>query len=360
MPATDKVNQPPQLSYMPQLDGLRAIAVTAVIFGHALPDSTRFVPYHVLGVFLFFVLSGFLITSILLNARSRAALLGRDMRQIFYAFYVRRALRIFPPYYLLIAILTGIGVLSWTDGLVWHLAYLSNMKFAFQQSFDPYVVHFWSLAVEEQFYLLWPALILLLPCKWLQPAVVLAFALGTMSRAAIYIFTTNHISISMPVTSCLDCLAGGALLACLHFSGHRDLILRYRWRAIAACLPLAVAILIYRWTGGAGAHALFTVVTPFLWSVVFIYVIDAAAEGINGIAGKFLGSAALIYIGGISYGMYLYHFPIQNALKYFKMPNIALAFSNLIVTTVLATLSYYLFERPIVSLKHRFPYVRRS
>src|SRR5262249_40880734 len=154
-------------AYMPQLDGLRAVAVLAVVAHHTLPGPlVDALNPGAAGVRLFFVLSGFLITGILLGCRESMAQQGAG--QALASFYARRFLRIFPLYYFALAVVLLAGVQEARDGAAWHLAYLSNV-YGVRQGWLGSLAHFWSLAVEEQFYLVWPALVLSLPRPWLGP-----------------------------------------------------------------------------------------------------------------------------------------------------------------------------------------------
>jgi hypothetical protein len=149
---------------MPQLDGIRAFAVVAVMFEHFGGEAlNRFVPIGAgaLGVNLFFTLSGFLITGLLLDAftnNESKALAWRD-------FYVRRLLRLTPILYLAVAILALLEVRAMGSTWQWHAFYVSNFLVA--AGGDKTV--FWSLAVEEQFYMLWPFVIAFAPRRWLVP-----------------------------------------------------------------------------------------------------------------------------------------------------------------------------------------------
>ena len=138
----------------PQLDGLRAVAVAAVAWSHWERDYQAGIPFGA-GVHLFFVLSGFLITRILLDVR-QASDRGAAIR----AFYIRRALRIFPAFYvtLLLAWIAGVPLVR--ESLAWHATYLSNVWIFQMDQWPGSISHLWSLAVEEQFYLAWPFLIL--------------------------------------------------------------------------------------------------------------------------------------------------------------------------------------------------------
>src|SRR5262249_38047027 len=151
-------------SYIPQLDAIRAIAVILVIIHHWLPEDSwiNYTPNGRLGVNTFFVLSGFLITGILLRARDRLeSKPGSSPAHMFRSFYVRRTLRIFPIYYLLLTVLWLLGDPELHHRPIPYISYTSNFLFFFGEYFPARLAHLWSLAVEEQFYLIWPWLMLL-------------------------------------------------------------------------------------------------------------------------------------------------------------------------------------------------------
>ncbi len=150
------------------LDGLRALAVLAVVLEHFGPvHLAELVHPGRLGVRLFFVLSGFLITGILLEARAAGgpAATGSILR----AFFVRRALRLLPLFYVVLAI-SCVFSPSVREGWLWHATYQTNHYIAILGGWPTAFAHAWSLAVEEQFYLVWPWIILLLPLRALGPA----------------------------------------------------------------------------------------------------------------------------------------------------------------------------------------------
>ena len=157
------------------LDGLRGIAVTLVIAYHSLAlgaeDHHAFEPFHPgsFGVRLFFVLSGYLITGIFIKARTDAEAADWPLRRVLLAFYLRRVLRIFPVAYLCILVAWLIGDRSVTRYAAWYLTYAQNILFA-DVGWQGKLTHFWSLAVEEQFYLVWPFLALWLPRRFFVPA----------------------------------------------------------------------------------------------------------------------------------------------------------------------------------------------
>jgi peptidoglycan/LPS O-acetylase OafA/YrhL len=142
-----------------QLDGLRAVAVSLVLYAHFFAaDGSH---WGHIGVRLFFVLSGFLITRLLLEARADDRFEATTALQSFYA---RRALRIFPPYFAVLVFVWLISLESSKTVLAWHALYLSNFWYALQNEWTPwFLCHTWSLSIEEQFYIVWPLIILIAP-----------------------------------------------------------------------------------------------------------------------------------------------------------------------------------------------------
>jgi peptidoglycan/LPS O-acetylase OafA/YrhL len=349
-------------SYFPQLDALRAFAVLAVIWHHWFPGATFGLPLAS-GVQLFFVLSGFLITRILLVARDdveRTKATGKG--RVIAAFWSRRILRIFPVFYavVILAIIAGVADLRQSYG--WHLSYASNFYFILQEGWHRPVAHFWTLAVEEQFYLVWPMVVLFLPRRWL-PGVFVGLALiGPAYRACgVYFFSDVRLFV-IGTPGSFDSLALGALLAWMHLYPRvwsRSLLSRGRMIALGAIalyiglqmIPRAGAALqgIYGWS---------------VLSVVFACGIHACTQGVGGVVGRVLNNGVLRYVGTISYGLYLVYnlsgVPGQLAARWF--PQLAptgdwgLA-TQAVVTLSIASASWHWFEKPINSLKRYLPYL---
>ena len=158
--------------YYPQLDGLRALAVGVVFLCHFWSGGKI---AAVLGVGLFFVLSGFLITRILLEERHRAARLGTNCGTLLRQFYLRRSLRIFPVYYLALAVLLACNYCGCREIKYWLLTYTYTFRTALTNSGHG-CEHFWSLCFEEQFYLVWPFIILYCPHRYLLRIMILVVA----------------------------------------------------------------------------------------------------------------------------------------------------------------------------------------
>ncbi|MBK8553825.1 MAG: acyltransferase [Ignavibacteria bacterium] len=151
------------VSYMPQLDSLRTFAVFSVLIGHWFAEFEKFsnFPFGMFGVTLFFVLSGFLITQILISGRIDTEEIFKKKIHSIKQFYIRRTLRIFPIYYITIFICLLFNVQDIRDKFFWFLFYASNIYFYNINDWAGSLSHLWTLAVEEQFYLLWPFIILL-------------------------------------------------------------------------------------------------------------------------------------------------------------------------------------------------------
>ncbi len=155
--------------YIPQFDSLRAIAVLLVIVHHWVPENSilNYTPNGPLGVNIFFVLSGFLITGILLKSKKQVETHGLARKTVFRNFYIRRTLRIFPIYYLLLIVLWYLKDPSIQKDGVYYFTYTSNFLFYSEQFFPGRLAHLWPLAVEEQFYIIWPFLIIFTLRKYL-------------------------------------------------------------------------------------------------------------------------------------------------------------------------------------------------
>jgi peptidoglycan/LPS O-acetylase OafA/YrhL len=350
--------------YMVQLDGLRALAVLLVIFEHtwAIPG----VKLGRVGVLLFYVLSGFLITGILLQARAKAAGVS-PLRQVLGAFYARRSLRIFPLCYLVLAAAVLLRIPPLPEHLGSLLTYTSNFATAAQGKWlaQPFG-HFWSLAVEEQFYLFWPALVLFVPARFLLPAMVAMILVGPASRFALLLTTENYITFQVVTPSCLDTLGAGSLLALLAqrggLAGQQRLL---RGALVSGLVLFALIPPVTLLTG----KTFLCVFGDTACMLVFVWLVGRASTGFGGMARGALELRPLVYLGTISYGVYIYHYfipPLARVLG--NALGVSLPFPYhtgpaqfvcvTAVTLGIAALSWHLFEQPLNNLKRYFPYVK--
>lgn len=364
--------------HKPELDGVRGIAVLLVMLSHGggwyILQKTLISKLFVYamvpgwcGVELFFVLSGFLITGILLRTK-RA-------ENYFSAFYVRRFLRIFPIYY---AVVTA-GLLiahhnAWWNSLlpplertrISYFFYAQNWPFAWGHSVylkTNVFGHFWSLAVEEQFYLIWPLVIWLLPEKWVLHFCIAGLAIALPLRFYMVPHYAESLLAMFLTTSRMDGLLVGAILAILLQRGQIPL----RWIAVAfgvgAVLIGYIAIFhhheltdTYYWMPTIG-------ITGF--SLLMGGLLAMSQQPIRWLR-RVLTAGWLRVTGKYSYGMYIYHIPIYLVLEHvlatkcgvrFPMP-LPLALLYIValigITFVIAKISYDFFESPILALKAHF------
>lgn len=363
------------LPKMPQLDALRGFAVLGVMYQHFAPAQgwLSYVPLARVGVQLFFVLSGFLITGILVVARDRIAdgeSRAFELRQ----FYARRLLRIFPLYYGVVLGASVLGIGGFRGPIFWHLTYSTNIYNAIVGQWAGASAHIWTLSVEEQFYLLWPWIILLTPQRRLLTAVTLIVALGPSFRAAFVFFGWSQMALYTLTPSSLDAFGCGGLLALARFQDQTKVkaVMRRRltrWGLIAGTPLVIITFSSLAWPGNLSWP--FTIGANFALSLVFIWLIDRAADGFGGSVGRLLTWRPLLYTGKISYGLYIFHFimaysVLNKILRWSLLRPLRSLMLNewitMLVLTIMtftaATASWFLYERPFLKLKRFFPYSR--
>ena len=357
------------LKYMKQLDGLRAVAVLAVLWTHYLPEEYWLfgIYWGGLGVRLFFVLSGFLITGILLKSR-HYVIQGQQcswfaIRQ----FYIRRVLRIFPLYYAILALTALMAIPPVKETMVWNIPYLSNVYFALQGRFHGSIGHFWSLAVEEQFYLLWPWLIMFLPSNLLLPAIIIVIGVAPLFRLISTIMGVNQVAIWVLTPNACDTLCLGALLAYLNFYGD-DLPISKRKIICFFFLTGLLITFVFPILFCSDANRL--VVSSLADTgkgLIFTCLVAAAANGFKGFVGNVLESEPMMYLGKISYGIYLIHAfmpEIANriidrfGLEDYRSP-LAIAIFSTVATIVFASITWQVLEKPMNDLKKFFQYAAK-
>ena len=290
------------------LDGLRFFCILAVLWHHApvwtaMADPGTLLQRGFLGVDFFFVLSGFLITTLLLREEART---GRFSLR---GFYWRRILRIVPVYFFAVTLVVVYTVMlkgetRYAPLVPWYYLFLSN----FLTADIPMLAPTWSLAVEEQYYMLWPLLLLVLPRRWILPALVLLVAvnvagiLGAFRTVGIHPVEAGVLRFALPNATYAPILIGSGIAILLHDPrGFAAL-----WRVLSArAAPLVVA---------AALLAVIATTPPDVrgWPNLGIHLLMAASLVTlvvreDHMAAPLLGWRPLARVGEISYGIYLYH-----------------------------------------------------
>jgi len=350
------------LRHVPALDGVRAVAVLAVIVFHYFqtrPAATshlgmalrRITGLGPGGVDLFFVLSGFLITGILIDAQGSAHALRN--------FYMRRVLRIFPLYYgfllvtfVILPLLQAAHPVKWADQW-WFWAYCSNLHASFAHTFPGGPEHFWSLSIEEQFYLVWPFLALRFPVRrlaWICAGMIAGALLARVVMEAAgynpYYFTLCR----------MDALASGALLASLiRLPGGSERV-RVWGRKLALWLTPGIAVA-YLMMSGHANPAVQVVKYSFTAALCTAGMVFAIHARPGSALWHLLTNRAMRSIGRYSYGMYVLHPAILLFLQS-KTPG----YSELVTLPVsiasiygVAWCVWHLWEQPFLKLKRLFP-----
>lgn len=363
------------LAYIRQLDGIRAIAVIFVILSHWFPGGIagKF-GLGAIGVDIFFVLSGFLITRILIVER-----LKYELEPFAYSrlkgiknFIVRRSLRIFPIYYLLLfmlVIFTKQFPNPVSQDWEWYFFYLQNILFFINQAWPGgKLSHLWSLAVEEQFYFFWPWLIMFVSQKWMLKLMIFSFLIGI---ASVYYLTKidGDAMAEVSTPTCMQAFAAGGILAYFHVKKESEFHkLKYHF-LIPGLISFAYLIL------GLNGFLPLLVDLRTIISIFMVGLISAILINPNSLfPSKILGNPVLVFLGKISYGVYLFHnfIPIllnsllhllgkKNIVIFFLLYNpnldkqsILFYFISFIILLIISITSFYLFESKIQKFKKYF------
>ncbi len=346
-------NTLPKQSYFVTFDTIRALAVLMVFVSHSgilflLPRESAqrvisgLAPGN-FGVILFFVLSGFLITRILIKNKGK--------KHAYRNFLVRRSLRIFPIYYITILVLLFIEPGMY---LLECAAYISNYTFAFDPQPNP-MRHTWSLGVEEHFYLVWPPIVLFLSTRMSKLTIFIFLPIISIGSAILtYRFIPEYASALFyrGTNYQVFALALGSVLAFQEDWLRASPLASFKASAVLYTTGILVGILLI------GFHAPNTVTKFYTYTLISCGII-CMTIGINDSNGKLcalLSNPVTSYIGKISYGLYLYHFPIYYFFGNLQsesatIPTIVLSTG---VTFLVSIASFQFIEKPILRLKSRF------
>lgn len=341
---------------MKQLDTLRAFAIGLVMiehFGGSVLNSIIPIGAGSVGVGLFFTLSGFLITGILLQSFDSAP----DKATAWRDFYVRRLLRLMPLYYVVILALVLLGIEPVATSWPWDIAYLTNVNVAMggQETV------FWSLAVEEQFYLVWPFVIAFTPRRWLVAVILGMAALSLLFKLGVALGGYNTRDVTRLLPGNLILLGAGCLLAVVSYRNGRANDFGWytkpvrRWFALAAWSCLGLAVLSWSvFPKEGGMERYYT--NDLLCGTFYAWLVLQGAQGVQGFLRPIFDSGILQYVGRISYGLYLVHnwMPDIVARLFGPMSKAQAAPIVLALTFLVCILSWHFFEKPILGLKRFF------
>ncbi len=336
---------------IPSLDGLRAISILSVVIGHAVMTHGGPVVLEPLshagnlGVRMFFVISGFLITSLLLNELRSSGSISMK------GFYIRRTYRIWPALYVYIGVVALMWSLGYLDLRPNDLLAASTFTMNYHHDRAWALNHIWSLSVEEQFYIVWPALVLLAGREKLGKVCVAIIVVIPIVRAVTWLMISqNDTAMTREFQVVADALASGAWLACYFQASvnwpRYSAFIRSSVSLVTGSVMLAVSFASFMIKPG-----LFYVVTQSVANLGMVLILHHAITVQSGWFVRFLNVPAMAYIGVISYSLYLWQELFLNAYLdhwYTRFPQ------NVVLTFGAAIISYYAVEKPFLSLRKFF------
>jgi peptidoglycan/LPS O-acetylase OafA/YrhL len=353
--------------YFTQLDGLRFIAIFFVLVYHWL--KYQWISWLALGangVNLFFVISGFLISHVLIKARLTNESLGSGHWRSVKAFYLRRSLRIFPIYYLVILVAFVVDLYPVREIIGWLISYSMYAYVSFQRTISGGGFnHFWSLGIEEHFYLFYPFLIFFLPREKLKYVFLAFTVIALVTR---FYFHENVKAQYALLPSCLDAFAVGGFLSYLYVFKRPALkkILENSWLMFSSALVFFLVVCVYsRMIMNYDERGI--ILNRLLFSIFCFWLVGRSVMGCHsGVFKAFLENRLIIYLGQISYGIYVFHFFIDKVLKLafnklkwdfpIKDYTVSSALVYFLITFAIAVCSWHLVEKPVNKLKFYFKY----
>ena len=333
---------------IPSLDGLRAVSIVLVMLGHSADSQNaphflnHFSHFGNFGVRCFFIISGFLITTLLLKEREKTGSISM------WGFYARRALRIFPPSLAYIGIIAACYALGWltlkSGDLAHALTYTMNYHYRRAWWFD----HLWSLSVEEQFYILWPGIL-----YWagnrrgLKIAWSVVLVVPIIRTIMWFVFHATDTAMTKHFEANADALSAGCLLS-MNFNRLGAI----RWYQRFQSSPLFWIVALGLVLGGHGLFAVnpasFYIIGQTIANLGTVLCIDWSIRNYGRGVGRVLNWKPVVYIGALSYSLYLWQNAFLNPDWNSWQTRLPI---NLLLAAGMAVASYYLVEQPFLRLK---------
>ncbi len=346
------MDKPAPTERLLQLDGLRGAAILCVIWHHYGLHLPGWLDIGPIAPSIFFLLSGYLITRSLLKQSPSIPQLA--------AYHARRFTRLLPALYFMLAVGWLVGRTEFRDHLAWHAGFLTNILMVSSGEWAAGLSHLWSLAVQEQFYLLWP-LILLLPSRWLPFSFALMYLGAAAFRAWCLHAGTSDFFRWFMLPSSLDAFAAGALIAwAMLKNGDRPLITP-RWKWAASAVAAGCWLISRKLRYLEGTHHVGIAFIEFFETITLAFLLIVLLQNVWGWATWIFSRGPLVAVGKISYGIYVWHVlvwyaftPLLDAAgltmaRYEILHVLALT----LLSIGIATISWVALERPLAAWSRR-------
>ena len=355
-----------KFGYVPELDGIRGFAILAVLLYHA---NIPIFKGGFIGVDIFFVLSGFLITSLLIKEYDK------DNHINLKNFYLRRVLRLIPALVLLLFVFSTLSLIflniktamSNVFESIIVLLYSANWARAFQFHAPGFLGHMWSLSIEEQFYILWPLTLryLLRHIKSRRKIFIIVLSLIIVSWGVRVLLAESGASIERLYNG-LDTRADSLLTGCaLGLALSSNLIVPKIQNILSVILKFltpfsALVLLSIVFLGNINSMLYYDwllLVIEILTTILILNIFFSK----NSLLRKIFSNKILVWIGSISYGLYLWHYPVfMTMFKYFDSDSATVLLLGSLISFIIAALSFYFWERPFLKLKNKLTSKRES
>lgn len=352
----------PSTGHLFQLDGLRGLAIVAIALHHFGFHPPSWIDWGPVGPSIFFLLSGYLITLSLWKIQASRHEVGGSLVPQLAEFHARRICRLLPPIIVLLVVGAFTGLPEYRETWAWSLTFTTNILLVLQNDWVGSLSHFWSISLQEQFYLLWP-LILLVPRALFPQAMVAAILLAAGFRLACIIGGVPTFARWFFLPGSLDTFAAGGLVAWLVVHGQAGILQAPRWR-IPLFLSALAALAFSRYLRFLPDSHPGTAAVEFFESIFFVWLLLCLTAAPESRIARALSCRPLVFVGTVSYGIFIFHSLVGiltlNILAFMgtsdALPGLAKIVLCLLASIAVATASYHFLERPINQAVRRYDF----